>query len=225
MFYRSLAHWLVEHKLERKILRKGGWFEPLHGDSILKGLIDEIVQNCDISAFVETGTFVGDTTKYIALRYSTVKVLTCEINQRWFKLAKRFCKGISNIELFCGESPKFLDNLHDFLSKECPIFWLDAHWGDYWPLVDETKAISSLPNYVIIIDDFEVPDKPYFHYDTYRGVKNNLNLHTSVLGGRCYVPEYSPDSTCRDPVGYGVFFKGKEYSALRSIAKLKEVLA
>lgn len=223
-FSSRLGEWWSERRLEGEILRSGGYYEPLHGDKTLKSLMDEIVQNWDATAFVETGTFVGDTAKYVALRYPNVKVFTCEINKRWLKLAKRFCEGISNIEFFQGQSPEFLDGLRDFLKGERPIFWLDAHWGDYWPLVGETKLISSLPRYVIMIDDFEVPGRPRFHYDVYNGVKNSLQLHSNVLGGRCYVPNYEPDPTCRNPAGYGVFFKGVECSKLDSIGSLRELV-
>jgi hypothetical protein len=41
-----------------------------------------------------------------------------------------------------------------------PLFFLDAHWYDYWPLLDEIELITSkVPRCVIIIDDFQVPGR------------------------------------------------------------------
>jgi hypothetical protein len=46
-----------------------------------------------------------------------------------------------------------------------PLFYLDAHWYDYWPLQDEVKTISKLSQFVILADDFKVPGKPQFEND------------------------------------------------------------
>ena len=226
-FYRAYAKRREEQKLANQIVRLGKWYEPLHGDTVLQTLVDEIIQGCGISLFVETGTFVGDTSKYIALRHPNLKVLTCEINHRWLKLAKRFCQGIDNIEFFEGQSPLFLQQVCDILrpsNTHKALFLLDAHWNDYWPLFDETKIVSSLPAYVVFIDDFEVPDKPIFHYDNYQGIKNCLATHAGVLGDGCYVPNYDPDYACKSPSGYGVFFKNVDYTSLQSIGYLRKLL-
>jgi hypothetical protein len=203
----------------------GKWYEPLHGDRVLQKLVDEIIQGCGVSTFVETGTFVGDTTKYVASRHPDLKVLTCEINPRWYALARRFCKGQDNIEFFLGESTQFLEQFRTTLESSKPLFWLDAHWGDSWPLFGETEIISTLSTYAVIIDDFEVPNMPIFHYDSYQGIKNCLAAHKQLLGDSCFIPNYNPDPSCKNPAGYGVFFKNLDHSSLGTISNLRRLQA
>lgn len=210
-----------ESRRAGQIARSGKGYEPFHGDSVLQTIVDEIIERCGISTFVETGTFVGDTTKYVASRHPDLRVYTCEINPRWYELARRLCQGLDNIEFFQGESPLFLKRLRNTLLSKKTLFWLDAHWGDFWPLFDETEVISTLPAYVVFVDDFEVPDRPVFQYDTYHGTKNCLAVHRWLLGDRCFVPDYDPDAQCKNPVGYGVFFKNIEHPGVKSMGNLK----
>jgi len=224
-FYRALRRDWDERNLATQIARRGKWYEPLHGDPVLQELVDEIISGCEISLFVETGTFVGDTTKYVASRHPEIRVLTCEVNPRWLKLARRFCRGIDNIEFHLGQSPQFLAGSYDKLRSGKVLFWLDAHWGAYWPLVDETKVISSLPRFAVIVDDFEVPDRPRFHFDTYEGVKNGLELHAPVLGHECLVPDYDPGLSVQNLAGYGVFFKNMDWSGIASLGNLRRLAA
>jgi len=212
-----------ERKLAREVVRRGKWYEPLHGDPILQSLVDEIIERCEISLFVETGTFVGDTSRFVASRHPDLKVLTCEVNPRWLKLAQQFCHGIDNIEFFSGQSPRFLQEFYEVLKSNSALFWLDAHWGAYWPLVDETKVISSLPKFAAMIDDFEVPDRPKFHYDTYAGVKNCLALHSPLMGSECLVPDYDPAPACENPAGYGLFFKGVDPTSIAALGNLRRL--
>jgi len=174
---------------------------------------------------VETGTFVGDTTKYLASRHPDLKVFTCEINPRWYALAKRFCEGLDNIEFFLGESSLFLEQLRGTLESGKTLFWLDAHWGDSWPLFGETKIVSTLPSYALMIDDFEVPGRSMFHYDSYHGIKNCLAAHRGLLGDSCFIPDYDPDPSCKNPAGYGVFFKNLDYSRVRTLTSLRKLEA
>ena len=224
-FVRASRESWGERRLARQIAQRGRWYDPLHGDPVLQAVVDEIIQGCGISMFVETGTFVGDTTKYVASRHPHLKVLTCEINPRWSDLAKRLCKGLDNIEFFQGESSVFLVRLHDRLESSRTLFWLDAHWGVPWPLFEETRIISTLPTYAVIVDDFEVPDRPAFHYDAYQGVKNCIAAHTKSLGDSCLIPNYQPDESCKSPAGYGVYFKNMEYPKLGAISHLRRLSA
>jgi predicted O-methyltransferase YrrM len=211
-----------ERKLARQIARRGKWYEPFHGDEVLQNLVDEIISRWGVTTFVETGTFVADTTKYVATNHPQVRVLTCEINPRWTKIAKQFCQGIENIEFFNGSSIAFLEKACERLQSSKTLFWLDAHWGENWPLFEETKIISSLPTYAVIIDDFEVPGRPDFPFESYHGTKNCFAVHKSVMGEVCLVPDYDPSPGCR-PAGYGIFFKNTDYAELETTAKLRRL--
>jgi len=79
-----------------------------------------------------------------------------------------YAKDGRRITLILGNSPQVIGEIIEELPEPILLF-LDAHWADYWPLLDELKAIRARPNSLIVIDDFKVPGKP-FGYDTYKGV-------------------------------------------------------
>ena len=66
-------------------LRKTEGLGPLARDIHQAIEWDNIIQkyNCDV--FVETGTFLGETTEYMALMYPNMKIITSEINPRYFE--------------------------------------------------------------------------------------------------------------------------------------------
>ena len=56
------------------------------------------------------------------------------------------------------------------------FFYLDAHWLDNLPLVDELRAIRpAWPDFVALVDDFQVADDPGYGYDDY-GPGKSLEL-------------------------------------------------
>ena len=61
------------------------------------------------------------------------------------------------------------------------FFYLDAHSDDY-PLADEIIYIfNNYKNFVMLIDDFQVPNDDGYGYDSYRGKKLNLNFIKTYL--------------------------------------------
>lgn len=84
----------------------------------------------------------------------------------FFALSKHRLKRFRNVELSLASSEEFIMNLvENKRLGNLPLFFLDAHWHDYWPLVDEIAAISSSRSTaIVIVDDFEVPDRPEFSY-------------------------------------------------------------
>lgn len=138
-----------------------------HSDRIFQSLIEEIISCLPITSFVETGTYLGDSTVYVASRWSNLSIFTCEVNSDFFNKSKRRLKKFRNVEISQTSSPEYLKELlKNNRLGELPLFFLDAHWYDYWPLEDEINLISLFcPNAIIIIDDFEVPSRPDFRYD------------------------------------------------------------
>ena len=143
-----------------------------------KYLYDEILNlknkfNC--STFIETGTWNGTTISELTKHFDNLK--TIEINLEKYIEAKQRNSQNKNVELYCGNSSDILPSI---LSKKNKyMFFLDAHWGDYWPLLDELKIIASFElTPVILIHDFFVPDmngKPKFGYDSYHGQPLDFN--------------------------------------------------
>jgi hypothetical protein len=152
--------------LERN--RKG--FE---GDEYIFTQIKQLVELCGIEQIIETGTFHGWTTKRLA---ELAPVISCEINEQFHEIAKMNIGHVENITLVRRSSPLLLnqiadeDNQDDKKSIPNRLFFLDAHWQEHCPLLDELAAIAKMKGKkpVIVIHDFKVPDKPEFGFDTYK---------------------------------------------------------
>ncbi|MDP1729380.1 MAG: hypothetical protein Q8L27_04210 [archaeon] len=169
---------MVDNKsLFEKLLKKRKAFG---GDKYLKQEIMFLIKKFQIKSIVETGTYLGDTTKEFS---KLAKTYTIESNKKYYDLAKESLKEY-NVEIFSGSSPKILKNI---LSKiEGPIiFFLDAHWNRYWPILDELKVIaeSGIKDSVIVIHDFHVPNKD-FGYDSYYDNKNIIKYLLNIIDER-----------------------------------------
>lgn len=126
----------------------------------------ELADQFDVSACVETGTYQGATTAYLASMFPRRIVHSIEVNPSHFATASRRLRSQSNARLILGSSESLVANL---LEKSAlgplPLFYLDAHWYDYWPLEDEVRQIASRsPKAIIWVDDFQVPRRDDFVY-------------------------------------------------------------
>jgi hypothetical protein len=144
-----------------------GWslMAHFHNDTKLQAIVMSILAHS--SAFIETGAFHGDTSKWIAEQNPALPVYTCEVNERFYNHAR--ARMPSNATIRHASSPDFLDWLFNegasLTHLTMPFFFLDAHWYDYWPLRDELKLITKvLPRSIVLIHDFKVPDRDNFSY-------------------------------------------------------------
>lgn len=111
-----------------------------------------------VSAFVETGAEEGKTTLWAAEHFRYV--YACEIDAD--RLAKLWQVLPQTVQLYALSSPQFIEDIA-LIVGVCPLFFLDAHWQTYWPLLDELRAITGLyASAVIIVHDCRVPDRPNF---------------------------------------------------------------
>lgn len=139
-----------------------------HGDEYLIKVIDECCK--DVTQFVETGTNVGSTLHYFALKYQNIQCFSCEPHLESYALAKSKINNLNNVIIKNIISPDFL---HQCLSEKMyaknTVFWLDSHgYGFTWPLKEEIEFITDkFETGYIFIDDFKVPDQLQFAYDEY----------------------------------------------------------
>lgn len=114
-----------------------------------------------LSAFVETGTYMGDTLAAIA-RLRRCQCVSIELSKHHYSEAvKRFADD-PNVRLIHGDSATILPEVIRQLQKPA-LFWLDGHYsagntakGDVeTPIRSEINAIleSGVGNHVILIDD------------------------------------------------------------------------
>lgn len=138
-----------------------------HGDRIYQLLVSTLIREIPIGTFIETGTFLGNSAGFVAISFPDIVVRTCELNAQFLARARRRLWRIKNVEFYLDSSEKFIRKQVQCLSPESrPLFFLDSHWYDYWPLRDELVAIAENGlACVIVIDDFQVPNRPEFGFD------------------------------------------------------------
>lgn len=180
--------------------------KPFHDDPILKQLISEVTNHYGVRSFFETGTFRGDTLNYYAEHHENVKCYSVEVNRLFYTWAK-WSIYADNIHLIRGRSVDALKKTLPLL--EYPVlFWLDAHWGENWPLLEELKLIVALggPS-IIFIDDCQVPWEPSFGYDTYGSQPLNCDYIRRATSADIHLPAYKPPFGL-EYRGYAVLYCG-----------------
>lgn len=176
---------------------------PFHNDLQLQRLVIGAIDT-GLEAFVETGTFRGDSLRWVAEAFPNLPCFSCESSKIFYAWARSRVKR-KNAHVSFGESRKFLaGRLGSF--RSC-LFWLDAHWGENWPILDELQIIlKSGINGVVLIDDFDV-GMDGFGFDSFHG--RPLNLESlDPLVRQVYVPRYQP---LKDYRGYAVIPLGVEF--------------
>jgi hypothetical protein len=139
-----------------------------------------------VRSFVETGTFLGTTTKLMADHEFPCKSI--ELSDEYYSKAVERFASVPNVELFHGDSGEWLGQMTD--KAEAPhLFWLDSHYSgggtargsSDTPIARELNQLigCNIANSVILIDDvreFGKGDYPPVSYlDEF--VKTNLPEH------------------------------------------------
>ena len=151
--------------------RRTSWGGPFNGQAGRVQLVNWLMELAPPALILETGTYRGTTTAHLA--QNGASVVSIEARPRNLGFARRQLAGYGNIELRLGDSR---DHLRRVLADRAPSLdqaaalfaYLDAHWYDDLPLVDEIEIIfSAAPNAIVMIDDFEVPGDAGYAYDDY----------------------------------------------------------
>jgi hypothetical protein len=144
-----------------------GWGGPFNGQERRREIFEQVVAALAPQAIVETGTFRGTTTAFLATR---APVRTVEANPRQFHYATRRFRGDDRVAVSRGDSVAFLRRLRDdpAFPKERVFFYLDAHWEESLPLRDEVHVVGEgWRDSAVMVDDFAVPGEPGYGFDDY----------------------------------------------------------
>jgi hypothetical protein len=138
-----------------------------NGDSYIKNELNKLINKFGIKTIFETGTYMADSTK----EFSTMAeiVFTIENNENYYNKSLIELSNYNNVRIIKGSSPLVIKELFNSPVFNMPVlFFLDAHWYSYNPLIDELKEIARTGtiNNVIAIHDFKVPNKD-FGFDTF----------------------------------------------------------
>lgn len=156
---------------------------------------------------------------------SVHKLVSVDVDPFSVSNARKLFEHNKNIMIAEGNSATFVDETIERREGDNVtwIFFLDAHWGKYWPLRDELTAIRRLEKFLVIIDDFFVPGRSNpskahgsYGFDFYLGKILDWGYVLPVLRGQP-VKVFYPNESNRDDRGFVFISKGyddKEISAL-----------
>jgi hypothetical protein len=150
---------------------------PFNGQRHRTASVRAIFEAVPFKAVIETGTFRGLTTRFLS-DLTTAPVATIELSQSYFDYSRGRLARRSNVHQFLGQSPSVLARLADdpAWTVSPAFFYLDAHWHEYLPLVDELNIIvRAWPDFVAMVDDFKVDGDAGYIYDDY-GPGKSLEL-------------------------------------------------
>ncbi|MGA3310592.1 MAG: hypothetical protein ABSD08_18570 [Xanthobacteraceae bacterium] len=146
------------------------WGGPFNGQERRQELIRALIRTFKPVAIIETGTYLGTTTEFLA--GTGIRVFSVEGNARFYGFARARLWRKRNVTLRRGDSRVALRAFFAGPSrprKDQTVFaYLDAHWNDDLPLGDELDLMfSNCPAAVVMVDDFQVPHDPTYAYDDY----------------------------------------------------------
>ena len=156
----------------------------LNGQEFRKKIITEIIRNIKFEFIIETGTEYGFTTKFFS-NFSN-KIISIEKSKPTFVIAKKNLQNEKNVQLILNDSKNLksiIDSKNINIDKNQAIFfYLDAHSEDDYPLIEEIKYIvNEYNNFIILIDDFQVPHDQGYGFDSYKGKKLNIDFVKTLL--------------------------------------------
>ena len=177
-------------------------FQPFAGDSSLQKHFIDICQDHNIDTIIETGTYVGGSTKEFAKMAKNV--ITIEHELEYFQHASLYLSGIKNIEMIYGSSISHLKKCIEKASGNL-LFFLDAHWGPNNPLLGELDIIKkSGVKPIIGIHDMKNPNHPEYAYDTYGSITYEwdwIKNSVEAIYGNNYEIKYNDNAVGVNKVG------------------------
>jgi hypothetical protein len=146
-----------------------GFPAPFAGQRRRELTLEALVAHYRPDAIVETGTFLGLTTRRLA--DWGVPVYSIELQPQWFHLARVHTRRQRAVTLLCGDSVAGLRWVRDRVRPRRPLAYLDAHWEARLPLREELETLlGAWQDAVVVIDDCRVPHDTGYGYDVYGGV-------------------------------------------------------
>jgi hypothetical protein len=176
---------------------------------------------------------MGWTVAHVARLFPHLRCFSCELSKANFGVAVSRTREMANALIENMPSPDFLYHRlaqQPELAKAKAMFWLDAHGKDVpCPLADEVRFITStFSDAVIFIDDFQVPGRPEFGFDTYSdGIALTWDYIRPALDPRrTYTimrPCYRTKTSLQDPMRGWIMLAVGEWDMPKNAPELYEV--
>jgi hypothetical protein len=217
-FERDFAELLLDH-VEPYIYFDRWSIQPFNGQAQRWKTISALARVFNGTNVIETGTFMGSSSPYLASLVSG-KTFTIEIDSQSARLAqKRFTKNHSHLDinLILGDSAieisKVLSGLDPSSSRI--IAYLDAHWLDAIPTSEELLALCKWGGpWLAIIDDFHVETDSGYGFDKYENTIIGKDLVPKDYELRTYVPSQNSIFETGRKKGTGYIFNQKAWALI-----------
>ena len=153
--------------------------------AVKRKVIKVYAEKHKINYFVETGTFMGDTS--FEMKDVFEKVYTIELDEKLFLRAKNRFEKYPTISVIQGDSGVVLDQILQKISppKTC-LFWLDGHYSggvtaghdSIPPILNEIDIIYKYGhNHIILIDDARLFDETHNGYPSIESLTAHIKTH------------------------------------------------
>jgi hypothetical protein len=174
--------WLGGHLHRLPTSMTFGITGPFNGQKRRVEAVAAMFRAVEFKTVIETGTYRALTTMHLR-SLTNAPVATVEVNKRYFEYSKKRLRKFDGVHQFFGHSPQVLEKLRNdaaWRAQPC-FFYLDAHWLDDLPLLDELHVIrQGWQSFAALIDDFKVEGDDGYQYDDYGAGKT---LQLSLLSG------------------------------------------
>jgi len=199
--------------------------QPFNAQARRMAVIWQIARVFKPTIGIETGTFLGSSTPYLATMVEK-EMYTIEIDQKTFSLAEeRFQKNNhqKNINLVLGDSVLQIEKILSSLNPKTDrvLAYLDAHWYDAIPTTKEIESLISWGgSWVAIIDDFKIETDPGYRFDSYGDVEIGKEILPNNLGLCLYIPNIPSKFETGRRKGTGYVCMKSDEEVLSSISEL-----
>jgi hypothetical protein len=129
--------------------------EPFNGDTFVCDEFLKLKERFNIDTAIETGSCLFYTTRWLSNNFK--EVYTVECNPDYYLIGVEKVLDKTNVHSFLLDSVKFLNLTLPSFKDNNIITFLDAHWMNNCPLLDELEELSNLQTKqppVIVIHDF-----------------------------------------------------------------------
>ena len=135
---------------------RASWGGAFNGQQHRQQMVATFIRQLPLDAIVETGTYRGTTTAYLA-KLTPLPIYTVEFSRRFQGFSWLALRRFKNIHRACGDSRPFSRSLaaNKHLCGKVILFYLDAHWNSDLPLQKNWRSYLLIGGSGgILIDDF-----------------------------------------------------------------------
>jgi hypothetical protein len=145
--------------------------KPFNGDGFICKEFLSLKNKFKLNTAIETGSCFYVTSEWLGNNFE--QVFTCEINYEYAKFGLHRVENMPNVKYAMIDSVSYIRDILPLIIKETDncIYFLDAHWNDFCPLLDEINLIGEIKTNqppIIAIHDFYTGNPEHGH-DTYHG--------------------------------------------------------